>query len=660
MAATRGPGGPRRPPLTFWSDPMTTETLDTSTDTQRACFVPVSKLVVHEDNVRRTDKRADIEALAASIAAHGLLQNLSVVRAEDDRYAVVAGARRLAALRLLIKQGRLARDFAAPCTIVEPALSAEASLAENVLRVAMNAMDEMEAFARLVDDGMSVEAVAERFGANVRHVEQRLALGRLSPKIRTAYRKGDLTLDVARAFCLTDDHGLQERLFKQVPKPITHAPSIRNALSGGRAPATDRLARFVGLEAYEAAGGRIVRDLFEDEVAFLEDGELLQRLAAERIEEMRESLAAEGWAWVDAQMHHGQIEGCASERVRPRTRPLTQEESEAIADLEAEIETLDNELESDADNDALWTARDAAEARLDALRASHQSWDKAEMAHAGAVVTIDRNGEPIITRGLIKRGDLKAIRKLRAVESDVAADSDSSIETETKSPALPKSLVETLTTARTRALRAELSARPHIALALSVQALIRRSTARTDVPGLAIAISPVGFDDEDHFEQARTAASTAYADADLARLASEPAEKLIELLALFIAEAVDVTHDGASPSAGRTQTTADELASVLDLDMSRYWEASGEFWEKAPKAYTLEALSTAPAMAKLSERARKPKLAAFTKMKRADLARVALRQLKDWLPDVLITPPRIGALAVTSAGRKALAEADAA
>jgi ParB family chromosome partitioning protein len=215
---------------------MTTEILDTSTETQRACFVPVSKLVVHEDNVRRTDKRADIEALAASIAAHGLLQNLSVVRAEDGRYAVVAGSRRLAALRLLIKQGKLARDFAAPCTIIEPALSAEASLAENVQRVAMNAMDEMEAFARLVDDGMSVEAIAERFGASVRHVEQRLALGRLSPKIRAAYRKGDLTLDVARAFCLTDDHGAQERLFKQVPKPITHAPSIRNALSGGRAP----------------------------------------------------------------------------------------------------------------------------------------------------------------------------------------------------------------------------------------------------------------------------------------------------------------------------------------------------------------------------------------------------------------------------------------
>ena len=642
---------------------MTTEILDTTRETQRAYFVPVSKLVVHDDNVRRTDKRADIEALAASIAAHGLLQNLSVVRIEDGRYAVVAGARRLAALRFLIKQGRLARDFAAACTIVEPALSAEASLAENVQRVAMNAMDEMEAFSRLADEGMSVEVIAERFGAQVRHVEQRLALGRLSPKIRAAYRKRELTLDVARAFCLTDDHGAQERLFKQVPKPISHAPSIRNALSGGRAPATDRLARFVGLNAYEAAGGRVVRDLFEDEVAFLEDGELLQRLAAERIEGMRESLASEGWSWVEAQLHHGQIEGCASERVRPRTRPLTQDESQAVADLEAEIESLDNELETDADNEALWTARDAAEARLDALQASFQTWDQAELAHAGAVITIDRNGDPIIARGLIKRADLKAIRKVQrattAVEGDAENEPRADGERE-KSTGLPRSLVERLTSARTRALRAELSANPQVALALNVMTLIRRSAARTDMPGLAITVAPVGFEDDDRFERERADASTAHADADLARLASEPPEKLLQLLALFIAEALDVTHDGGSPSAERTQATADDLASVLDLDMSRYWEASAEFWEKAPKAYTIEAISATPAMAKLSEKARKPKLAALTKMKRADLARVAQRQIKDWLPDVLITPSRSGAFTVTPSGQAAVAHTDAA
>ncbi|MFN0024378.1 MAG: hypothetical protein ACKVS5_10825 [Parvularculaceae bacterium] len=406
-----------------------------------------------------------------------------------------------------------------------------------------------------------------------------------------------------------------------------------------------------------------MRDLFEDGVAFLDDGEILQRLAAERIEDLRETLAAEGWGWVDAQLHHGQIDGCASERLRPRTRQLSQAECEAIADLEAEIETLDNELETDADNEALWTARDGAEARLDAMRESLQSWDSAEMAHAGAVIIVDRNGEAAITRGLIKRSDVKAIRKLRATEpaakGDTVDEASSDVTVE-RAPALPKSLVERLTAARTRALRSELAGNPHIALALTVSALIRRSAARSDIPGLAVAISPVGFDDEDRFEQTRTEASAAYVETDLAQLANEPVEKLVELLALFVAEALDVTHDGASPGSARTQTTSDELAALLDLDMSRYWEASADFWEKAPKAFTLEALSAAPTMASLSEKARKPKLAALTKMKRADLARVAMRQLKGWLPDVLITPPQRGALTVTSAGQAAIAQADAA
>lgn len=640
---------------------MTTEILDTRTDTQRACFVPVAKLLVHASNVRRTDKRADIDALAASIAAHGLLQNLSVVRTDDGRYAVVAGARRLAALRLLVKQGRLARDFAVPCTVVQPDISAEASLAENVQRLAMNPMDEMEAFARLVDAGLTPDAVAERFGATVRHVEQRLALARLSPKIRDAYRKGELTLDVARAFCLTEDTDAQERLFRQLAKPITHALSIRNALSGGRTPVSDRLARFVGVDVYEAAGGRVARDLFEDSVAFLEDGALLQRLAADRIEGLREALQAEGWGWVDAHLHHSQIEGCARERLRPRTRTPDAAETDAIASLEAEIAAMEADLETNADNDALWNARDAAEARLDALRASLNAWDRAEMAHAGAVIAIDWNGEPVVTRGLVRRADVKALRKLQAIEhEDDGADATQAAGPVDPPATLPKALLTQLTAARTRAIRAELAGDPHTALALVVHMLIRRSAARREVSGLGISSAPVGVEDEDEFERARTEAAAVYADFGIAELADEGSDKLMDLLALFVAETVDVTHDGASPSANARQATADALACLLALDMRGHWEPSIAFWEQAPKAFTLNALSKAAGMEALSDDGRRAKCAALARMKRADLARIAERDLKSWLPEALVTPPRRGGFVVTPAGEDALGQAEAA
>ncbi len=141
--------------------------------------ISLNKLSVSVANVRRTDRKTDIETLAASIAAHGLLQNLTVTPIEDDCFAVVAGGRRLAALTLLVKKGEMAKDCAIPCQIVSSDAAAETSLAENVQRVAMNVMDEVEAFAGLVESGLSSDDIARRFGCTLRHVEQRLALARL-------------------------------------------------------------------------------------------------------------------------------------------------------------------------------------------------------------------------------------------------------------------------------------------------------------------------------------------------------------------------------------------------------------------------------------------------------------------------------------------------
>ena len=52
-----------------------------------------------------------------------------------------------------------------------------------------------------------LDEVAHCFGVTRRHVDQRLALSGLAPKIKAAWKKGDVTLDAARAFCLVEDHG---------------------------------------------------------------------------------------------------------------------------------------------------------------------------------------------------------------------------------------------------------------------------------------------------------------------------------------------------------------------------------------------------------------------------------------------------------------------
>ena len=126
-------------------------------------------------NVRKQDRKADIDALAASIAAHGLLQNLCVVPTEGDKYEVDAGGRRLAALKQLAKQKVIAKDHLIPCHVVTMEQGIEVSLAENVQRVAMDAMDEVDAYAALVAEGATADDVARQFGVTRRHVDQRLA-----------------------------------------------------------------------------------------------------------------------------------------------------------------------------------------------------------------------------------------------------------------------------------------------------------------------------------------------------------------------------------------------------------------------------------------------------------------------------------------------------
>ncbi len=53
--------------------------------------IPLNRLTISDQNIQRTDRKANLEALAASIKSLGLPQNLSVTRAEGDRLTVVAG-----------------------------------------------------------------------------------------------------------------------------------------------------------------------------------------------------------------------------------------------------------------------------------------------------------------------------------------------------------------------------------------------------------------------------------------------------------------------------------------------------------------------------------------------------------------------------------------
>lgn len=286
--------------------------------------IPLNKLILSPRNVRKTNGDDDIESLADSIASKGLLQNLVVSESVDHpgKYEVDAGGRRLRALQLLAAQKRVAKNLPVPVQIIPRDDALEASLAENLQKVAMNPADEVEAFHAIVyghdgadyldkaidDIASRIANCARRFGRTERYVEQRLRLAALAPDILDALREYRITIEAARAYASHPDHAVQLAVFrkedaKSASQPEwSHRPvSIREQLAGKSYPLDHRLARYIGLDAYVAAGGKTERDLFfgDEDRELLIDTALVRKLATEKALEEARVLAWDG-GWLDA------------------------------------------------------------------------------------------------------------------------------------------------------------------------------------------------------------------------------------------------------------------------------------------------------------------------------------------------------------------------
>jgi ParB family chromosome partitioning protein len=463
-------------------------------------LVPLSRLVLRRTgrNVRKTP-RMSIPELAASIQRVGLLQNLIVIPAADGlHYEVVAGGRRLAALKLLAKKRRIAKDWQVPCLLVADASARTVSLTENVQREAMHAADQFEAFAALIAEGRPIEDIAADFGVTPLVVQRRLKLANVSPRLMADYRADAVNLDQLMALAITDDHAAQEAAFYDAPHWQRGPSALRERLTEREIDAYRHpLVRFVGLDAYEAAGGGVRRDLFAegDAGVYLTDAALLDRLAQEKLARLAEEVRAEGWAWVDAvpAATHADLQAfqrAPKERRRPNVR-----EAKRIAKLQAKVQevgaTLDAALEADDEEkaDALQEDRERLGEQLEAMEAELLAYAPTVRAAAGAVVTIDRQGEAVVHRGLLREAEAKALRTLAKVRVGFDPEQDDEDEDgpEPKKAAISEKLARRLSAHRTAALQIELARNPQVALA----ALVHGTVQRVLQHGYAVAL-PIG------------------------------------------------------------------------------------------------------------------------------------------------------------------------
>ncbi|MBF3218646.1 ParB N-terminal domain-containing protein [Pseudomonas aeruginosa] len=633
--------------------------LEMADPSKNLILVPLSQLLPRRSkrNARKMP-RLSIPELAASIARIGLLQNLIVILSADgEAYEVVAGDRRLTALKLLAKKKRIPADYEVPCLLVPDASARTVSLAENLMREQMHPADQFAAFAALVKEGRPIEDIAADFGVSPLVVQRRLKLANVSPRLMADYRAGGVTLEQLMALTITDDHAAQEAAFYGAPEWQRSPSKLRERLTEREIDAAHALVRFVGLDAYRQAGGGIRRDLFAegDAGTYLTDTAVLETLVRDKLATLAEDVRAEGWAWVEAVPHLAYEERQAFQNAPRQRREPTTREARRIASLQTRLDKIDAELEEacqgessedEAKAEKLEQRRDQVVGELQDAEDALQGYAPEVREVAGAIVTIDRNGEAVIHRGLLREAEAKALRtleKLRrgfgSTEGEAANDEHEDADDAPKAASLSDQLAQRLSAHRTAALQIEVARHPHVALAALVHGMVQKvlqdSYHGHDLPlGVSLKVqdrlegmapdwpeSPAAVALRELQQVAGEALPEDSAELFAALLAKSQ-DELVRLLAVCVASTVDVVTPRATP-----HQPGAELAQAVGLDMAAWWKPTAEgYFKHVSKAVILDAVGAfAPEF-----------VTRLAKLKKADIASEAER-LADgtgWMPAI--------------------------
>lgn len=382
-------------------------------------LLPFSALYLSKENVRKTPGKMPIPDLAESIYQHGLKQNLIVEqkagKKKGQTHGVIGGGRRFQAMALLVKDGRWTKDRLVPVLVEAGENATAVSLIENIAREGMHPADELDAWIKMSSEGKSIETISHTFGVSQMTVRRRLKLTTVSPKLLALLRTDEISLEQLAALSLANSHAVQEDTWFSASQSWQRSPDqIRARLTTGEIdPTTDNVARFVGLAAYEAAGGHVHRDLFSDQEngGYITDAELLHRLCDEKLQGVADRLLAAGWSWVEVRHEYNYSEFRSYGRLDADFDSCNTEVAAALRELEtkkaeiaSELSAL-NEKDIDEDDERIVDLEDRASA-LDAeikfLRDSGRAWTPEQLAAGGAVVCLDYDGYLEVRFGLVR------------------------------------------------------------------------------------------------------------------------------------------------------------------------------------------------------------------------------------------------------------------
>lgn len=485
-------------------------------------FFPLNALAVHPRNMRDQEQPSDpkdeaarLAALAENIAAVGLINPLVIVPTPDpatgiERGLVTAGRRRLAALRLLADQGRIAVDEPIEVKTTDEASAHDVTLAENWHRTDPHPASMARAFRDLSASGRDPAALAKQYGLGRVEVARLLALGKLCDPILAAWRRGEIDRACAAVFSVIPDLNVQERRFADLRaahgKRLSHY-TARQALNEHRYRVDSAPMVFVTVKDYKAAGGTLAQDLFADRESgqTVADPDLLERLAMERLEQVAAPIRAEGWKWLSVTLRSP--DGRYSmQKAAPEVVPPSPELAEQLAQArdalraarahQDKLEDADDASDGageggdDESDESAWGAACAsvekAEAEVDRLEEGMSTFPEDVRALAGCFVYLNHAGAVQVERGYLQPGEVKAYKALsssrarRAAGEGGEAGEGASIEPAQAGSAeavaeagegLAMSMIHSLSAHRTMALQALVAQNARLGLELAVASL---------------------------------------------------------------------------------------------------------------------------------------------------------------------------------------------
>ena len=419
-----------------------------------------------------------------------------------------------------------------------------------------------------------------------------------------------LTLDQLMAFTLTDEHKKQEKIWKDLPewsKRRGEAEPIRAALTEEHVTASSRVAKFVGIEAYEKAGGGILRDLFDEKgEGWLTDFALLNRLAAEKLEQAAAPLRTEGWKWIEIVPELDWQQTQKDGHIQPSRAAVTSEQQAEIDTLQAEADTIMQEHGEEPGDEAAHGRLAELQDALGGLSEGEPVWTLQQKALAGVYISIGQDGDVAIQRGVVKPEDKAALRRLAPDPGKANGAGDGEPVAKAKG-GLPAALIAELTSHKTVAAQLVMASNPTGALLAVTHALaVRMLYDGHSGQHTALEISAHGPSFSLAVRETVAKSPAAKKLATLVRgwqrklpknpedfwgwMTKQKAETIRGLLAVCVAMTVDMVQiNGATAKPASAQ-----LAQAIKLNMAEHWEATADgYFTRVPRKHLLAELGDA-------------------------------------------------------------------